>query len=191
MKMSAWCMKLSPSGAPCAVEMFLHHEEHQRVSFGVIHAPDGKLQQLSLIREDTRERFILPTCGYAASPEPPRGSASLPVPMKAAATTDLQSAEGRTFKSRLSQEGRGHSPIGQRQRQRRARRPRACTPRSPPPARRSVRSAPGLRSAPAWSRARSPPCLGLRRALPSKPAEPQTLAQPCPASNPGQLMPPF
>lgn len=51
---SAWCMKSSPAGAPCALEMFLHHAEHLRVSFGVIHAPDGALQQLSLIREDTR-----------------------------------------------------------------------------------------------------------------------------------------
>jgi hypothetical protein len=51
---SAWCMKQSPAGAPCAVEMFLHHADEFRASFGVIHAPDGALQQLSLIREDTR-----------------------------------------------------------------------------------------------------------------------------------------
>ena len=53
---SAWCMKALPSGAagPCAVEMFLHHGDSQRVSFGVIHGPDGTLQQLSLIREHTR-----------------------------------------------------------------------------------------------------------------------------------------
>ena len=51
---SAWCMKQSPSGTPCAVEMFLHHADECRASFGVIQAPDGALQQLSLIREDTR-----------------------------------------------------------------------------------------------------------------------------------------
>ena len=51
---SAWCMKQSPEGAPCALEMFLHHTDLFRVSFGVIHAPDGALQQLSIIREDTR-----------------------------------------------------------------------------------------------------------------------------------------
>ena len=67
---SAWCMKQSPSGAPCAVEMFLHHEEHQRVSFGVIHAPDGKLQQLSLIREDTRGPW--PQSDWSATEEATR-----------------------------------------------------------------------------------------------------------------------
>ena len=51
---SAWCMKQSPEGAPCALEMFLHHTDLFRVSFGVIHAPDGALQQLSIVREDTR-----------------------------------------------------------------------------------------------------------------------------------------
>ena len=46
-------MKQSSEGAPCALEMFLHHTDLFRVSF-VIHAPDGALQQLSIIREDTR-----------------------------------------------------------------------------------------------------------------------------------------
>lgn len=51
---SAWCMKACASGSPCAVEMFLHHEETRRVSVGVIHGADGMLQQLSLIRETTQ-----------------------------------------------------------------------------------------------------------------------------------------
>ena len=49
---SAWCSKISALGtAPCAAELFLHHSEHLRMSAGVVHAADGALQQLSLIRE--------------------------------------------------------------------------------------------------------------------------------------------
>ncbi|KAK3243670.1 hypothetical protein CYMTET_25897 [Cymbomonas tetramitiformis] len=35
-------------------ELFLHHGKSLRMSAGVVHAPDGSLQQLSLIREDAR-----------------------------------------------------------------------------------------------------------------------------------------
>lgn len=52
---SAWCMKRSVLGEqPCAVELFLHHGEHLRMSAGVIHGKDGALVQLSAIREDAR-----------------------------------------------------------------------------------------------------------------------------------------
>ena len=51
---SAWCMKKSLVGQPCAVELVLHHGEHLRLSAGIIHAADGALKQLSLIREDAR-----------------------------------------------------------------------------------------------------------------------------------------
>ena len=34
---SAWCMKQSPEGAPCALEMFLHHTDLFRVSLSLIH----------------------------------------------------------------------------------------------------------------------------------------------------------
>jgi len=52
---SAWCMKSSTLGQqPCAVELFLHHGEHLRMSAGVIHAATGELVQLSSIREDAR-----------------------------------------------------------------------------------------------------------------------------------------
>ena len=51
---SAWCMKKSAEGKPCAAELFLHHGEHLRMSAGVVHAADGALQTLALIREDAR-----------------------------------------------------------------------------------------------------------------------------------------
>eukprot|EP00322_Chrysochromulina_rotalis_P002676 CAMPEP_0115861306 /NCGR_PEP_ID=MMETSP0287-20121206/17584_1 /TAXON_ID=412157 /ORGANISM="Chrysochromulina rotalis, Strain UIO044" /LENGTH=291 /DNA_ID=CAMNT_0003315675 /DNA_START=52 /DNA_END=927 /DNA_ORIENTATION=+ len=50
---AAWCMKKSPTGSACAVELFLHHGERYRMSAGVIHSPDGSLMQLSTIREDS------------------------------------------------------------------------------------------------------------------------------------------
>lgn len=55
---SAWCARASTLGAaPCAVEFILHHAklgDDVRMSAGVVHAPDGSLKQLSLIREDSR-----------------------------------------------------------------------------------------------------------------------------------------
>ena len=55
---SAWCMKRSAVGEqPCAVELFLHHGEHLRMSAGVIHTAAGELMQLSAIREDARGPF--------------------------------------------------------------------------------------------------------------------------------------
>jgi len=63
---SAWCMKASKLGhQPCAVELFLHHGEHLRMSAGVIHAVDGSLKQCSLIREDSRAPF--PSPGWSES----------------------------------------------------------------------------------------------------------------------------
>lgn len=68
---SAWCMKQSPEGAPCATEMFLHHGDALRMSAGVIHAKDsGELQQLSLIREDTRA----PSSAWQQQPSPRFGT---------------------------------------------------------------------------------------------------------------------
>ncbi|EOD04952.1 hypothetical protein EMIHUDRAFT_238699 [Emiliania huxleyi CCMP1516] len=51
---SAWCMRRSPAGTPCAAELFLHHGDHLRMSAGVVHSADGTLQQLALVREDAR-----------------------------------------------------------------------------------------------------------------------------------------
>jgi hypothetical protein len=49
-----WAMKRAPLGKPCAVELFLHHGRKLRMSAGVVHAADGSLQKLALVREDTR-----------------------------------------------------------------------------------------------------------------------------------------
>ena len=51
---SAWCMKRSPFGTPCATELFLHHGEHLRMSAGIVHDKHGALAQLALVREDAR-----------------------------------------------------------------------------------------------------------------------------------------
>lgn len=51
---AAWCAKVNTAGKPCAVELFIHHGEHLRMSAGVIHLPAGEVVQLSAIREDSR-----------------------------------------------------------------------------------------------------------------------------------------
>jgi hypothetical protein len=58
---SAWCMKSAPSGVACATELFLHHGDHLRMSAGVVHAADGSLAQLALIREDARGQWWWPS----------------------------------------------------------------------------------------------------------------------------------
>ena len=60
----AWCFADAKAGQPCAVELFLHHGENLRMSAGVIHAADGSLKQLALIREDTRG---WPSSGWSES----------------------------------------------------------------------------------------------------------------------------
>ena len=52
------------AGEPCAVELFLHHGDHLRMSAGIIHADTGDLKQLSLIREDARGPF--PSAGWSS-----------------------------------------------------------------------------------------------------------------------------
>ena len=72
---SAWCAKQAGPGKPCATELFLHHGEHLRMSAGVIHAADGSLVQLALIREDARGPWPSSGWGDSESAAPSSGAA--------------------------------------------------------------------------------------------------------------------
>ena len=107
---SAWCMKKSAEGKPCAAELFLHHGEHLRMSAGVVHAADGALQTLALIREDARAFLnddsadLSPPCWSPGTEATPITPAALAAALQEAGVAGRK-GEGDRLTATLVQEG--------------------------------------------------------------------------------------
>jgi hypothetical protein len=100
---SAWCMKHSSIGQPCAVELFLHHGDDLRMSAGVIHNAEGNLQQLSLIREDARGPW--PSAGWSSDTQATRVTAlELSEALQAAGAPVASRGVGYAITANLQQE---------------------------------------------------------------------------------------
>ena len=96
---SAWGSRRAEDGEPTAVELCLHHGSALRLSAGVIHAADGELQQLSLIKEDTRSW---------PSPSAPSLTESTQARLGAGAAACLKALD---LEGPPSTAGRGHSVL--------------------------------------------------------------------------------
>ena len=128
-------MKKSAEGKPCAAELFLTTASTS-MSAGVVHAADGALQTLALIREDARAFLnddsadLSPPCWSPGTEATPITPAALAAALQEAGVAGRK-GEGDRLTATLVQEGCATSVGLDARRRRRRRRRRPAVRRRP------------------------------------------------------------